>query len=209
VRRVCDRHGIVFIMDEVLSGFRTGISCAQGFYGVTPDLCLLAKALTNGVPLAAIAGRERIMAKIMDPHDPVIAGGTFSGNLMGCAAGVAAMGIMEQEGFFGAWLQRVDAFYAGLQAIFDEDDFPAVVQGIGCTFGIYVGTRDPVRSYQDIAERTDGALRKAFFRRCIERGLYFHTDFTLSAQHDPELLAQSLQRMRDAVRSTKAQWGCE
>jgi glutamate-1-semialdehyde 2,1-aminomutase len=196
-------------MDEVLSGFRTGLSCAQGFYGVTPDLCLLAKALTNGVPLAAIAGRERIMAKIMDPHDPVIAGGTFSGNLMGCAAGVAAMAIMEQEGFFDEWRQRVDAFYGLLQAIFDEEDFPAVVQGIGCTFGIYVGTRDPVRSYHDIAERTDGALRKAFFRRCIEKGLYFHTDFTVSAQHDSELLARSLEQMREAVRETKAQAGTQ
>jgi len=91
IRRICDEHGIVFIIDEILSGFRTGINCGQGYYGVTPDLCLLGKALTNGVPLAAIAGKEKIMMKIMDPVDPVIAGGTFSGNLFGCAAGIAAL----------------------------------------------------------------------------------------------------------------------
>jgi glutamate-1-semialdehyde 2,1-aminomutase len=205
VRRICDQHGIVFIMDEVLSGFRTGLSCAQGYYGVTPDLCLLAKALTNGAPLAAIAGKAQIMAKIMDPLDPVIAGGTFSGNLMGCAAGIAALTIMEQPGFFEGWLQRVNAFYQELQHIFDEENFPAIVQGIGCTFGIYVGRREPVRTLQDIAAKSDPALRKTFLRKCIEKGLYFHTDFTVSAQHDDELLAQSLELMRKAVRESKTQ----
>ena len=50
IRHICDEYGIVFILDEILSGFRTGISCGQGYYGVTPDLCLLGKALTNGFP---------------------------------------------------------------------------------------------------------------------------------------------------------------
>jgi glutamate-1-semialdehyde 2,1-aminomutase len=143
------------------------------------------------------------MAKIMDPHDPVVAGGTFSGNLLGCAAGVAALTIMEQPDFFTGWLERVERFYTGLQAIFDELDFPAVVQGIGCTFGIYIGTREPVRSYRDIAARTDPALRKMFFRNCIEQGLYFHTDFTVSAQHDDRLLARALDALRAAVVQTQ------
>jgi glutamate-1-semialdehyde 2,1-aminomutase len=191
------------VLDEVLSGFRTGITCAQGYYGVTPDVCLLAKAMTNGVPLAAIAGKEEIMDKIMDPVDPVIAGGTFSGNLFGCAAGIAALGIMEQPGFFDDWLGRVNNFYEQAQAIFDEEGFPAILQGIGCTFGIYVGTRQPVRNYHDMAEKTDPALRDAFFRECIAQGLYFHTDFTVSAMHTEETLAQALDLLREATRQTK------
>jgi len=203
VRRICDEHGIMFILDEILSGFRTGISCAQGYYGVTPDLSLLGKALTNGVPLAAIVGKEKIMAKMMDPVDPVIAGGTFSGNLMGCAAGIASLTIMEQPGFFETWHERVDTFYETVQAIFDEQDFPAVVQGLGCTFGIYVGSREPVRNYRDMVESTNPALRTALFRKCMEKGLYFHTDFTVSAQHDGRLLAESAEIMREAVRKAK------
>ena len=203
IRRICDEYGIVFIIDEILSGFRTGITCGHGYYGIMPDLCLLGKALTNGVPLGAIAGKEKIMMKIMDPVDPVVAGGTFSGNLFGCAAGIASLTIMEQPGFFDAWLARVNKFYEELQAIFDETNFPAVVQGLGCTFGIYVGTREPVRNYHDIAGRTDPALRKAFFRKCIEKGLYFHTDFTVSAQHDEQLLSRSLELLREAVTETK------
>jgi glutamate-1-semialdehyde 2,1-aminomutase len=203
IRRICDEHGILFIIDEILSGFRTGITCVQGYYGVTPDLCLLGKALTNGVPLGAIAGREKIMMKIMDPLDPVVAGGTFSGNLFGCAAGISALEIMEQPGFFESWLKRVDDFYTQLQTIFDEAGFPAIVQGIGCTFGIYVGTREPVKNYHDIAQRTDPDLRNTLFRKCIEKELYFHTDFTVSAQHDEQVLARSLELLREAVREIK------
>jgi glutamate-1-semialdehyde 2,1-aminomutase len=201
IRRVCNEYGVVFILDEILSGFRTGMTGGHGYYGVTPDLCLFGKALTNGVPLAAVAGKKHIMDKIMDPVDPVVAGGTFSGNLFGCAAGIEALTIMEQPGFFESWLKRVNDFYSQLQTIFDEANFPAIVQGLGCTFGIYVGTREPVTSYHHIAERTDPELRKAFFLKCIEKGLYFHTDFTISAQHDEELLAKSLDMLRDVAQS--------
>ena len=207
IRRICDEHGIVFILDEILAGFRTGITCAQGYYGVIPDLCLLGKALTNGVPLAAIAGKEKVMMKIMDPNDPVVAGGTFSGNLFGCAAGIASLELMETPGFFDAWLVRVDTFLKQVQMIFDEDGFPAIVQGIGCTFGIYVGTRKPVRNYRDIAERTNPALRTAFFRKCIEKGLYFHTDFTVSAMHDEETLGKAAGTIRLAAQEAKRELG--
>lgn len=204
IRRICNEHGIVFIIDEILSGFRTGMTGGHGYYGVTPDLCLFGKALTNGVPLAAVAGKKHIMDKIMDPVDPVVAGGTFSGNLFGCAAGIEALRIMEQPGFFVAWLKRVNGFYSELQIIFDEVDFPAIVQGLGCTFGIYIGTREPVTNYHHIAERTNPELRKVFFNKCIENGLYFHTDFTISAQHDENLLNNALDILKAVTREVKA-----
>jgi glutamate-1-semialdehyde 2,1-aminomutase len=203
VRLICDKHGILFIADEILSGFRTGMTGGHGYYDITPDLCLFGKALTNGVPLAAVAGKRNVMDKIMDPVDPVVAGGTFSGNLFGCAAGIEALTIMEQPGFFESWLERVNDFYLHLQTIFDEANFPAIVQGLGCTFGIYIGTREPVMTYHHIAERINPELRKAFFLKCIEKGLYFHTDFTISAQHDEALLSQSLETLREVVRETK------
>jgi glutamate-1-semialdehyde 2,1-aminomutase len=199
IRRICDEYGIVFILDEILSGFRTGISCGQGYYGVKPDLCLLGKALTNGFPLSAIAGKERIMAKILDPQDPVIAGGTFSGNIPGCAAGLAALGIMEQPGFFQTWLGRVDSFMSGLQSGLDEVGFPAKVQHLGCNFYIYVGSREPIVEYQDF-DRLDMQLARAFFLKCIEKGVYFHTDFTVSAIHDEATLENALGKIILAAR---------
>jgi glutamate-1-semialdehyde 2,1-aminomutase len=204
IRDICDRYGIVFVLDEVLSGFRTGISCAQGYYGVTPDVCLLAKAMTNGVPLAAIAGKEQIMQKIMDPVDPVVAGGTFSGNLLGCAAGVAAMTIMETPGLFEEWRARTVNFLDTLQAGFDEAGFPARIQSLGCTFGIYVGRREPVNDYHDF-QKVNPVLAKAFFRKCIDKGVYFHTDFTVSQSHDEVTLGRAAALIISAARETKAE----
>jgi glutamate-1-semialdehyde 2,1-aminomutase len=202
MRDICNQYNIILIFDEILSGFKTGISCAQGYYGVTPDLCLLGKALTNGVPLGAIAGKEEIMMKIMDPQDPVLAGGTFSGNLLGCAAGLAAMRIMESPGMFHDWLDRAAIFFDDLQALFDELDFPARVQHLGCGFYIYVGTRDPIKNYHDFSKLNPG-LAQVFFRKCIQKGVYFHTDFTLSAAHDQNTLENALDAIRSATLEAK------
>ena len=191
VREICDKYGIVLIFDEILSGFRTGISCAQGYYGVTPDICTLGKALSNGVPIAAIAGKESIMSKIMNENDPVIAGGTFSGNLLGASAGIAALTIMEQPGFFDEWLCRSSGFFNELQDLFDASPIPAKVQYLGCNFFIYFGTREPVVSYMDF-NRIDQKLSKKFFTACIDNGLYFHTDFTVSTMHDKKTLDETL-----------------
>jgi glutamate-1-semialdehyde 2,1-aminomutase len=204
IRDICDRHGILLIFDEILSGFRTGLSCAQGYYDVTPDLCTLAKALTNGVPLAAIAGKEHIMQKIMDPVDPVISGGTFSGSLLGCAAGLAAMKIMETPGFFEAWGSRTQNFLNSLQESFDELGFPARIQSLGCTFGIYVGTRDPIREYREFS-KLNPALAKVFFTKCVEKGAYFHSDYTVSAVHDDLALQRGAEIIREAAWEAKAE----
>jgi glutamate-1-semialdehyde 2,1-aminomutase len=204
IREICDQHGIVFILDEVLSGFRTGLSCAQGYYGVTPDLCLLAKALSNGVPLAAIAGKEQIMRKIIDQVDPVISGGTFSGNLLGCAAGLAAIKIMETPGLFEEWGSRTRKFLDTLQESFDEIGFPARIQSLGCTFGIYIGTGDPICNYHDFA-KLNPVLAKVFFCKCVEKGAYFHTDFTVSAKHDDIALQRATEIIRSAAWEAKGE----
>ncbi len=206
MREICDQHDILLIFDEILSGFKTGISCAQGYYGVTPDVCLLGKALTNGVPLGAIAGKEAIMMKIMDPVDPVVAGGTFSGNLLGCAAGLAAMGIMENPGLWESWLGRAGKFFETLQSAFDDLDFPARVQHLGCGFYIYVGARDPILNYHDL-DRLNPALAQAFFHKCIQKGVYFHTDFTISAQHDEDTLAEAVERISVAAVEAREEVG--
>jgi glutamate-1-semialdehyde 2,1-aminomutase len=199
VREICDRYGIILIFDEILSGFRTGISCAQGYYEVTPDICTLGKALSNGVPIAAIAGKESIMSKIMDSNDPVIAGGTFSGNLFGASAGIASLTIMEQPGFFDEWLGVTSGFFSSLQELFDTSPIPAKVQYLGCNFFIYFGTREPLVSYMDF-NRIDQKLANKFFTACIDIGLYFHTDFTVSAMHDKKTLDEALMVIEKVIK---------
>src|SRR5689334_7416416 len=94
VQETCRRHGIVFIADEVQTGFgRTGKLFACEHYGITPDLVVTAKSLGGGLPLAAVTGR----AEIIDHTGPGSLGGTFGGNPLACEAALAALDVMERD----------------------------------------------------------------------------------------------------------------
>jgi glutamate-1-semialdehyde 2,1-aminomutase len=202
VRALCNTYGTVLIFDEILSGFKTGLSCAQGYYGVTPDICTLGKSLTNDVPLGIVVGKKKIMDKIMDPVDPVISGGTFSGNQLGIAAGNAVLDILMDPDFYPEYIERVEQFYTDLQEVFTGRSFPAAAYGLGAGFTISVGTDKPLKNYDD-ADRIDTQLAKKFFSACIDKGLYFHTDFTVSAAHDRKTLDEALERFDSAVKTVQ------
>lgn len=93
--QICREHGVLFIADEVQTGFgRTGHLFASEYYGIEPDIMLTAKSLGGGLPLAAVTGR----AEIMDAPGPGGLGGTFAGNPLSCAAALAVLEIFEREG---------------------------------------------------------------------------------------------------------------
>jgi 4-aminobutyrate aminotransferase/(S)-3-amino-2-methylpropionate transaminase len=94
LRSICDKHGIVFIADEIQTGFaRTGKMFAIEHSGVEPDLMTLAKSIAGGFPLSAVCGK----ASIMDAPAPGGLGGTYAGSPIACAAGLAAMDVIEEE----------------------------------------------------------------------------------------------------------------
>jgi len=194
-------HGAVLIFDEILSGFKTGLGGAQALYGVTPDVTLLSKCLSSGVPLSVICGRREIMNTFMVPP-PVgaVQGGTFAGNIMGLVAARATLGLLSSPSFYPDLLGRSESFFRRLQEVFDGSPVPARVQWVGCMFTVYIGTRDPVTTYAQM-RALDTALSKRYFSRCIADGVYFHTDFTVSAAHSDSILDQVLERMERAASS--------
>jgi glutamate-1-semialdehyde 2,1-aminomutase len=188
---IAHQKDILVIFDEILSGFRTGLSCAQGYYGVIPDICTIGKALSNGVPLAAIAGQEEIMSAIWKADFPVIHGGTFSGNLLGVSAAHAALDIMTDPDFYPNLFNVATHFFEHLQTLFDAKGVPARVQYLGSNFFIYFGIREPVTSYSQF-DKLDREMAKKFLTACIDEGIYFHTDFTVSAAHTKSDVDRSL-----------------
>jgi len=91
---LCHKHNVLFIADEVQSGFgRTGALFASEYYGIEPDLIVTAKSVGGGLPLAAVTGR----AEIMDAPGPGGLGGTFAGNPLSCAAALAVLDVFEKE----------------------------------------------------------------------------------------------------------------
>jgi 4-aminobutyrate aminotransferase/(S)-3-amino-2-methylpropionate transaminase len=133
LREVCDEHGIVLIADEVQSGYgRTGTLFAMEQLGVEPDLVTIAKSMAGGMPISGVVGR----AAIVDAAGPSTIGGTFVGNPVGCAAALAVLDVIEQEGLLersvelgGILRSRFEALQARTPAIGD-------VRGLGPMIGV-------------------------------------------------------------------------
>lgn len=140
LRELCTKHGIVFIDDEIQSGFgRTGKLYAIEHSGVTPDLITFAKSVGGGLPISGVTGR----ADIMDAPDPGGLGGTFGGNALACAAGLAVFEIFAEENL----LERGTALGARLRTTFEgwQARYPQIgdVRGLGPMLGMeFVTDRD-------------------------------------------------------------------
>ena len=119
------RHGALLIFDEILSGFKTGPGGAQALYGVLPDLTLLSKCVSSGVPLSVLCGRSEVMDTLMlPPPAGAIQGGTFAGNIMGLAAAGATLDLLSAPSFYPELLARSERFFRQLQGIFDASPHP-------------------------------------------------------------------------------------
>lgn len=209
IREESAKAGVLLIFDEVLSAFRMAVGGAQGYYQVTPDLCTLAKAVANGLPLAVIAGKRQFM-KSFSPEGPAAHSGTYSGHLFAVLAGLAALEEITQPGFYDRIFANATRLYDGLTGLFASHGVPARVQGLGARFGIYFGVTHAVRNYQDAA-RIDGELGYRFIRACFDRGVYFHNYGRLalghhgfSAAHTPADIDETLNRVESALKAMKA-----
>src|SRR5438445_2668582 len=208
VRRRCTDCGIVLIFDEVLSAFRTGPGCAQGYYGVTPDLCTIGKAIANGIPTAILAGRASIMDELA-PLGETAHSGTYSGHLFAVLAGIATLREITRPGFYDHINALASRLYAGLNEIFVRRGLPARAQGLGARFGLHFGVTEPVTDFAQTlgADRVTAAR---FVRAAAGRGLYFHDYGTLvtghhgfSQAHTEADIAEALNRIDDAVASLR------
>ncbi len=161
LRELCDRHGILFIADEVQSGSaRTGAMFAIEHSGVVPDMIVLAKSVAGGFPLAAVTGR----AEIMDAVAPGGLGGTYGGNPVSCAAALAVLDVFEQEKLFA----RSTKLGKRLTERFNKmaKRFPAIgeVRGLGAMVAVEL-FKDRDR------EQPDAELTKAVVAKAAELGL--------------------------------------
>jgi glutamate-1-semialdehyde 2,1-aminomutase len=170
MRELCTQHGAVLIFDEVMTGFRVGLECAQGRYGIAPDLTTLGKVIGGGMPLAAFGGRRDIMAHIA-PLGAVYQAGTLSGNPVAVAAGLATMKVVQEAGFYAGLAQRTQALVAGLAAAAQKRGVAFSAKSVGGMFGIYFRARPPT-SFAEVMQSDKDAFNR-FFHAALERGVYY------------------------------------
>lgn len=200
VRELTRQHGIVLIFDEILSGYRTGLDGAQGYLGVTPDLCTLGKCLGGGMPLSAFAGRREVMEAV-SPVGAAVHSGTFNAHLTSIAAADAFLDEASDAAFWADLQAKGERFYPGLRTAFERAGLPVWVQAHGARFSLHFGLRSEPRTYRQAAEGDD-AMAVAFYRAAAERGVYFHyaRHHGFSAAHTPETLEDALAGIEDAAR---------
>lgn len=169
LRNICDRHGIVLIFDEVITGFgRLGAPFAADYFGVTPDIITTAKALTNGViPMGAVLASRKIYDGLMQGpigQIELFHGYTYSGHPAGCAAGLAMLEICEAEGLLTRAQEITEHWQAAVHSL---EAVPNVidVRAIGLVAGIELSGR----------EGAPGARAYDAFVDCFERGLLIRT----------------------------------
>jgi len=181
IREVCDRHGILLILDEVMAGFgRTGKWFACEHWDVVPDIITVAKGINSGyVPLGAMIARGEIVDQMRDRFFP--GGLTYAGHPLACASAVASIeafreeGVVENAAATGEWFASV---LGGLQA-----KHPSIgeVRGLGCFFGLELvknrETREMLVPYNGGGEAAAPVARLA--KAALDRGLYLMTHWNV------------------------------
>jgi glutamate-1-semialdehyde 2,1-aminomutase len=204
IREICDEYGIVMIFDEVKTGFRIAKGGAQEFFGIKADLLTYAKAMGNGFPIAAIAGKEDVMMTI-EPG-AMAHGGTYSGNVVGAAAADATLEILENEPVFETIDERGKTLMSGIGDILTEAGIPHVVTGVPSMFGILLGKDEEPQDFRDYLAG-DGELYEAISMGLNRRGVQPDADgrepWFLCYSLSEADVSETLNAFNDSVKEAK------
>ncbi|MEH6358240.1 MAG: glutamate-1-semialdehyde 2,1-aminomutase [Pseudomonadales bacterium] len=194
LREICDQFGTVFIIDEVMTGFRLGLQGAQGYYGVTPDLTTLGKVIGGGMPVGAFGGKREIMEQIA-PLGPVYQAGTLSGNPVAMAAGLACLNEISKPGFYEPIFERTTRLAEGLDELASLADIPFTTNHVGSMIGGFFTNVSPVTNFKQVMAGNTERFNQ-FFHGMLNEGIYlapacYETGF-MSAAHSDEDIDETL-----------------
>ncbi len=199
---LCQEHGALLIMDEVLTGFRVTASGWYGREGVAGDLITFGKVMGGGLPAAAFGGRAEIMDRLA-PTGPVYQAGTLSGNPLATAAGLATLRNCTPEVY--ARLDEVAATIAKLASdTLTAAGVPFRLQEAGNLFSVFLGNDQAVRDFGEARGQSTAAYA-AFFHAMLEQGVYLppsgYEAWFVSAAHDDEAVQRIAAALPAAARA--------
>ncbi|MEZ9131384.1 glutamate-1-semialdehyde 2,1-aminomutase [Vibrio breoganii] len=194
LREICNQNGALLIFDEVMTGFRVALGCAQAHYNVKPDLTTLGKVIGGGMPVGAFGGRKEVMQHIA-PTGPVYQAGTLSGNPIAMAAGYACLTQLAQAGNEERLNEITAKLAQGFKERADKHGIPLLVSQVGGMFGFFFTDQQQVNCYEEVA-KCDVERFKRFFHLMLEEGVYlapsaFEASFT-SLSHSDDDIEQTL-----------------
>lgn len=190
VRELCDKHNIVLIFDEVITGFRLSSGGAQKHFGVKSDLTTLGKIIGGGLPVGAYGGRADIM-NCVAPDGPVYQAGTLSGNPLAMAGGIATLRKLLATESYKELEEKADLFYEALRPTLDRYKGRLLFQRIASIFAFCFTKESAINSVSDI-KKADTAAFARFHREMLSRGIYlapsaFEVGFISLAHSDEDI----------------------
>ncbi len=201
LRDVTRRFHVPLIFDEIVTGFRFAYGGAQEFYGVTPDMCTLGKAVAGGFPLSAVAGSADIMEHFApsDPDAPfVMQEGTFNGNPIGSVAGLATLKVLRREGTYERLFATGNRLKEALIRLLYEAEMPAQVVGEAPMFDV-IFTDHKITNYRSLLDRDQPKVMR-FTELLRERGIFKnHGKYYVSTTHGDAEVEQTISAWKSAL----------
>ncbi|ASN05091.1 glutamate-1-semialdehyde 2,1-aminomutase [Virgibacillus necropolis] len=198
LRKITDDHGTVLIFDEVMTGFRVDYDCAQGFFGVTPDLTCLGKVIGGGLPVGAYGGKREIMEKVA-PAGPIYQAGTLSGNPLAMIAGYETLKALTKESY-AELNEKVDTLVAGFKQAAIDFEIPLYINRAGSMVGVFF-TNEPVDNFES-AKQSNLDYFAQYYRAMIEEGVFLPPSqfegLFLSTAHTNEDIENTIKAIRNA-----------
>ena len=190
LREQCDQYGAVFIIDEVMTGFRVSPTGAQGHYGVEADLTTLGKVMGGGMPVGAFGGKKEIMSQIA-PLGPVYQAGTLSGNPVAMAAGLKTLELISTPNFYQPLFEKTDQLVAGLNRVAQKHGVPFTSNHVGSMFGFFFTEEPHITNYQQVMNCNNERFNQ-FFHGMLNEGVYlapasYEAGFMSAAHSDDDI----------------------
>lgn len=199
VREITEDNDTLLIFDEVMTGFRVGYNCAQGHYGIDPDLTCLGKVIGGGLPVGAYGGKKEIMEKVA-PVGDVYQAGTLSGNPLAMAGGYHTLNQLTEESYT-YFNELADLLEDGLTKVFDQHSRPITINRAGSMIGFFL-TDGPVTDF-DSANESDLVLFKELYQELLKEGIYLPPSqfegMFLSTKHTKEDINATISAFDNAL----------
>lgn len=199
LREITNDYGALLIFDEVMTGFRVGYNCAQGYFGVTPDLTCLGKVIGGGLPVGAFGGKKEIMDKVA-PVGNIYQAGTLSGNPLAMTSGYETLSQLTPESY--EYFQELgDILEEGLKKVFSKHNVPITINRAGSMIGYFLN-EGPVTNF-DEANKSNLELFSQMYREMAKEGVFLPPSqfegIFLSTAHSKEDIEKTIQAFDTAL----------
>jgi glutamate-1-semialdehyde 2,1-aminomutase len=203
LREVCDESGTVLIFDEVMCGFRAGLTGAQGRYNVSPDLTTFGKVIGGGMPVGSFGGKKEIMNHIA-PLGGVYQAGTLSGNPIAMVAGLKTLELISEDGFYDKLEAKATKLLAGLQQAADEANIDFTTNQVGAMFGFFFSKEKNISRFAQVSQSNMEQFKK-FYHGMLDEGVYlapsaFEAGF-MSLAHTDEDIETTIQAAKEVMKT--------